>query len=105
MLLTDKEINHILDEWGKNPIGDYDTMVAKAQLKKVVEWLEEHHCGHPDGVIPEVDGCKLGEVRDGCVGDSVIKRKVEGSEAGEAREDRVGEHCWNHCWSLMICQH
>ena len=30
--ISDEEINTVLDTWGKNPEGDYDTMVAQAQL-------------------------------------------------------------------------
>lgn len=43
MILTGEEIKAVLDDWGKNPEGrEYDVMVAKAQLKKVVGFLESN---------------------------------------------------------------
>jgi len=45
ILLTESEIDAVLDDWGKNPAGrKYDIEVASAQLKKVAEWLEGEPC-------------------------------------------------------------
>ncbi len=55
VLLTVKEQKKVMgvDAWYEEGWSSAKNL-CKAQLKKVVEWLEEHHCGHPDGVIPEV---------------------------------------------------
>lgn len=49
-LLTDEEIEKIWYEWQAGPrpsrVTIYAEMVAKTQLKKVVEWLETK--GHPE---------------------------------------------------------
>ena len=64
ILLTDEEINEVHEQWcdyvlyaGAND-NDYENMLAKAQLKKVVGWLEEYNYGDAPTPVQVVNWIK-----------------------------------------------